>query len=134
VAKYHGRKGLIYLSTSGTGNATSFANLNSWSLDLSTDATEVTAFGDANKTYVQGLKNVSGQFSGFYDDSASANLFTAADSADGVKVYIYPSSDAITKYAYGPAWVSCSINGGVGAAVQVSGSIVANGSWGFNKL
>lgn len=134
MARYHGRKGLIYLSTSGTGNATSFANLNSWSIDRSTDAVETTAFGDSNKTYTQGLPSVQGQFSGFYDDSASANLFTAADSSDGVKVYIYPSSDAVTKYAYGPAWISCSINGAVGAAVQVSGTFIANGSWGFNKL
>ena len=134
MAKYHGKKGLIYLSTSGTGNATSFANLTNWTLNLATDAVEVTAFGDTNKTYTQGLKDVQGTFQGYYDDSTTANLFTGADSSDGVKVYIYPSSDAITKYAYGPAWLDCSVQGAVSGAVQVSGNLKASGAWGFNKL
>lgn len=122
------------MSTTGAGAATSFANMTNWSINANTDKFEVTAFGDGNKTYVQGLKDVQGAFQGFYDDSASANLFTAADSADGVKLYLYPSSDAITKYAYGPAWVDASITSEVGGVVRVSASFAANGSWGFSKL
>jgi hypothetical protein len=134
LARYSGRKGLVYLSTSGTAAATSFTPISAWTLDAATDRQEVTAFGDANKVYIQGLQNVQGTFTGFFDDTTSANLFTAAASADGVKLYLYPSSDAITKYAYGPAWLDASINVSVGGAITVNGSFAASGSWGLGKL
>ncbi len=134
MARYAGKSGLVYISTSGTAAATSFANLNAWTLNYSTDKIETTAFGDANKTYVQGLPDVQGTFSGFWTDDASANLFTAVASTDGVKLYLYPNSSAITKYAYGPAWIDCSVSTGVTGAVTVSGSFAAQGSWGLNKL
>ena len=124
----------MYLSTTGTAAATSFANRTNWSINANTDKFEVTAFTDTNKTYVQGLKDIQGAFQGFYDDAASANLFTAADSADGVKLYLYPSSDAISKYAYGPAWIDASITTEVGGVVRVSANFAASGAWGFNKL
>jgi len=129
MAKYAGRKGVVYMSTTGSGTAVNVVSLNAWSLNMETDKIEVTAFGDANKTYVQGLKDVTGDISGFWD-SADDALFDAADSADGVKVYLYPSSDAPTIYFYGPAWVDASIDVGVNDAVTVSASIAANGSWG----
>jgi hypothetical protein len=131
LARYHGRKGRLYLATSGTGTAVPVASLSSWSLDYSTDKEEVTAFGDANKTYVQGLPDVSVEFSGFWDDT-DTTLKTAALSSDGTKVYLYPSTDAATKYAYGPAWADFSIEVAVDGAVTVSGTIAANGSWGIN--
>ena len=131
MAVYAGRKGVVYLSTSGSGNATSVLKLTKWSLDQSTDKIEVTAFGDANKTYVQGLKDVKGSFSGFWDDTET-KPFTAADSTDGCKMYLYPSSDAPTKYWYGPAWLDVSIDTGVADAVSISGNFAANGSWGRN--
>jgi hypothetical protein len=89
----------------------------------------VTSFMDSNKTYVVGLKDLQGSLSGFWD-SASDDLFEAVDSADGVKMYLYPSDDAIGVYWYGPAWVDMSITTSVSDAVKVSGSFSANGSWG----
>lgn len=129
MARYHGRKGVVYMSTTGTGNAANVISLSSWELNMATDVVETTAFGDANKTYVQGLKDLSGTIQGFWD-SADDTVFDAADSADGVKMYLYPSSDAATIYFYGPAWVDASISTGVSAAVTVSANFRANGSWG----
>jgi hypothetical protein len=128
VAKYHGKKGVVYISTSGSGNASSI-QLTEWTLNMATDKVEVTSFGDANKTYVQGLKDTQGTINGFWD-SADTKLFDAADSTDGIKMYLYPSSDASGLYFYGPAWLDASITTGVGAAVAMNGSFVANGSWG----
>jgi hypothetical protein len=128
VAKYHGKKGVVYISTSGSGNASSI-QLTEWTLNMATDKVEVTSFGDANKTYVQGLKDLQGSLTGFWD-SADTKLFTAADSTDGIKMYLYPSSDAAGLYFYGPAWLDASITTGVSAAVAINGSFVANGSWG----
>lgn len=118
----------MYLSTTGTGTASAI-NLAQWSLNKATDKIDVTSFGDANKTYVQGLPDISGSLSGFWDHSDS-KLFTAADSSDGCNLYLYMSSDASGLYFYGPAWLDASIEVGVSAAVSISANFVARGSWG----
>ncbi len=129
MARYHGKAGVVYVSTSGSGAAGPTVSLSGWTLDLTTDKVEVTAFGDANKTYVQGLKDVKGTVTGFLDD-AGLSLFTGADSTDGVKLYLYPSSASPSVYWYGPAWLDASIAVPVGGANTLSGNFVANGSWG----
>lgn len=129
MAKYHGQGGRVYLSTTGSGTAAQAVALSSWSLNMPTDRVETTSFEDTNKTYVQGKRDISGEFSGFWD-SADDALFDGAESADGVKLYLYPSKDAATVYFYGPAWLDASIECGVDAAVTVSGSFQANGAWG----
>lgn len=129
MAVYPGRNALVYLSTTGSGNATSVIKLNQWTLNRTTDKIETTSFGDANKTYVQGLPDLQGTFTGFWDDGES-KPFTAAASTDGCKIYLYPSSNAIGKYWYGPAWLDVSMDTAVSSAVTISGSFAANGSWG----
>lgn len=117
------------MSTTGTGTATNVIKLTRWSLDQSQDAQEVTAFGDSNRTYVVGFKDVQGEFEGFWDDT-EAKPFSGADSTDGVKLYLYPASAAATKYWYGPAWVDASVETPVDGPVAISGSFRANGAWG----
>lgn len=129
MARYHGKGGVVYMSSSGSGTAVSVASLSEWALDQSVDTVEVSAFGDSNKQYVQGLRDVSGSLSGFWEDSQDA-LFDAAESSDGVKLYLYPSSLAPTIYFYGPAWVSASINVPISGAVTISATFVAAGNWG----
>lgn len=131
MAKYAGRKGLVYMGTSAGGAASSVIGLMSWNLDRATDKIEVTAFGDSNKTYVQGLPDLKGSFEGFWDDTET-KVFTAAASSGAVNMYLYPSSDALTKYAYGTAWVDASIEVGVNDAVKVSCDFVAASSWTTN--
>ena len=128
MAVYAGRKGVVYMSTSAAGTATNVLHLNTWVLDRSTDTYETTSFGDSNKTYVQGLPDLKGSLSGFWDDTET-KPFAGAGSTDGVKLYLYPSSDITTKVASGPAWVNFSINVPVSGAVTITGSFVANGSW-----
>jgi hypothetical protein len=102
--------------------------LTTWSLDMATDKVETTAFLDTNKTYVQGLRDIKGALSGFWD-SATDQLFDASESTDGIKMYLYPSNLAPTVYFYGPAWLDASINVSVNGAVAISGNFVANGAW-----
>lgn len=128
MSVYAGRKGMVYLSTTAAGAASAVLSLTQWTLDQTTDKIPVTAFGDANKTYVQGLKDVTGAFSGFFND-AETKPFTAADSADGCKLYLYPSTDAPTIYWYGPAWLDASIETTVDGAITLSGNFAANGAW-----
>lgn len=128
---YPGRNAVVYLSTTGSGVATLAIKLNKWTLNKSTDKIEVTAFGDANKTYVQGLPDVKGTFAGVWDDTES-KPFTAAASNDGCKMYLYPSAFAPAKFWAGPAWLDISMDVDVNGAVQISGSFAANGSWSTN--
>jgi len=126
---YHGKKGVVYMSPNGTGDAVAVIKLNAWTLDMPTDKVEVTNFDSANKEYVQGFPDATGTLSGFWDDTSDA-LYDASRSSDGVKLYLYPASTAATKYWYGPAWVDFSINAGVAAAVALSANFSANGAWG----
>jgi len=119
------------MSTSASGTAVPVASLTSWSLDMSTDKIDVTSFGDTTKTYVQGLPDITGRFEGNWDDT-EATLFAARSSADGAKLYLYPSLDAATRYAYGVAWLDVSMNVDVTGAVKVSGTFSAASSWGIN--
>jgi hypothetical protein len=117
------------MSTTGAGAAVPTVSLSAWTLDLSTDKSEVTSLGDANKTYVQGLKDIKGTITGFLDDAGLA-LFTSADSTDGAKLYLYPSSAAPTVYWYGPSWLDASISVTVNGPASLSANFVAQGSWG----
>ena len=128
MSVYAGRNGVVYMSTSASGTASQVLKLTEWTLNQSTDKIDVTAFGDSNKTYVQGLKDLQGTFSGFFDDT-EAKPFQAADSSDGCKIYLYPSSTAPTKYWYGTAWLDVSVSTGVAGAVEISGSFAAASSW-----
>ena len=124
MARIHGRNGALYAAVASGGLAEPIAFLDSWSLDGKSDRVDVTAFGDANKTYVSGLPDAQGNFSGFYD-TASDQLYTAA--VDGVarKVYLDPTRSITTTYWFGTAFFDFSISDGVGDAVKVSGSYSA---------
>jgi hypothetical protein len=128
VAKYHGRDGVVYLATTGAGTATNVVSLNRWSLDLQQDREETTSFGATNKTYVAGLRDVQGELEGFYDETET-KPWTAATSATGCYLFLYPSSSAVTKFAGGPAWLDMSIETPIDGPVSISGSFGANGSW-----
>lgn len=130
MARHAGRYGRVMMSTSAAGSAVAVISLNSWNIDMSTETTETTSFGDPNRTYIQGLRDVSGSFGGFWDDAQNV-IFTAAESSDGVNLYLYP--DFVNKpgsYFYGPAWVDASITVGVGDAVGITANFRANGAWG----
>ena len=130
MAKYHGRSGRVYVSTTGTAASIAVCDMSEWTLALTRGREEVTAFCDTNKEYVMGHPDTRGTISGFWTDD-DATLFTAADSTDGCKIYLYPSSDALTKYWYGPAWLDITdITTGVGGPVTMRASFVANGAWG----
>lgn len=95
-----------------------------WSISFATEKAEVTAMGDANKVYVAGLPDASGDFKGFYDD-ATAQTYTAA--VDGLprKFYLYPSTSLSTQYFFGTVLPDFKVEGGVGNAVGVSASWMA---------
>ena len=121
MAAIHGRKGRLYASITSGGTAEAVAYLNSWSIEFSTDFVEVTAFGDATKSYVSGIPDASGSFGGYYD-TATAQLYTAATDGVARKFYLYPTNDSTGTYWFGTALFDISVSGGVADAVTISGN------------
>lgn len=129
MARHSGRNGRVLMSIDGN-EPDAILSLNAWNIDATTDTIEVTSFGDTNRVYVQGLPNLTGSFSGFWDDDET-KLFIGARSSDGVFLYLYPdTANNPGSYFYGPAWINASISTGVGDAVTISCDFSANGAWG----
>jgi hypothetical protein len=121
MARIHGRRGRLYVGlASDAADAVPVSNLNAWSIDFTVDRTDVTSFGDENKTYVSGLPDASGTFGGFYD-TESPQLYTAAQDGLPRKFYLYPD---ITDgdYWFGTAMFDFSVSSGVADAVSISGT------------
>ena len=127
-ARYSGRGGAIYLPSSGGGVPSTVATLSAWTLDMSTDKAEVTGFGDTNKQYVQGLPDMVGTLSGFWDDTDD-NLYDASRATSPVMLYLYPTKLATGKVFYGNCWVDFSVECPVDGPVTVSGDFAAAANW-----
>ena len=125
AAPITGRKGRLYVDTSANADAAAqpIANLNSWSINQTTDRTEVTSFGDETKTYVAGLRDAQGDFSGFWDTDGT--LYNTTD-GNPRKFYLYETTDATGKYWFGTGTFDITTSAQVSGAVEVSGSWAAS--------
>lgn len=129
MAKYSGARGVVYVAVDGSGAAGPVTGLSNWSLTLDQEQFEVTEFGENNKTYVTGKPDISGSLTGFWHEDQDI-LFDARDSGAGVRMYLYPSSLAPTRYFYGTAFIKIdSLDVPVGGPVALNASFVAAGSW-----
>ena len=127
MARQHSRNTALYVSIDGVGAASPVVGIDSVTMDFSTDKAEVSGFGDANKSYVAGLPDTKGTYSGSYDNAAD-QLFTA--SLDGVarNFYLYMNRSTPTvNYFYGTALFDHSIDAKIGDAQKISGTITAAG-------
>jgi len=123
----HGKGGVLYVSETRNGAVKAVALITEYTFDRTSDKVETTSLGDRNKTYVKGLDNCEGTFTGHFD-STDDTLFVAAESPDGVMIELYPNVDSPACFK-GPAWLDVSIKGGVSSAVTIDGKFSANGSW-----
>jgi hypothetical protein len=122
-----GREGRIYIDTSvaGDGSAQPVLSKNRWSLDQSTEQIETTCYGDTTRTYVTGLPNATGDFSGFWNDTDTSMYNLIATSVPR-KFYVYPDrANAVTSYFFGTGYFSLSHEGPVDGAVSMTGNWVA---------
>ena len=124
MARYHGKTGKVSMGTP----AVPVLSLNKWSLNAATDKADVTAFGDTNKVYVQGLPDLKGSVSGFFDDQ-EPGLFDAADATAPVDLELMPVAGVATIKWSGPAWLDASIDVPADGPITVSGDFVAAGAW-----
>lgn len=134
MARIHGRYGSVEIVDSSP--AVVLGSLNHWTLNMATDYVEVTSFGDANKTYVPGLKDISGTLGGFYNLDAgspsagdSEALFDAAEGTTPVTLSLIPSTLDTSHYWTGLAYVDVSIDVAVNGAVTLAGNFKGAGAW-----
>ena len=122
-----GRYGQVLYDPAGT-TPVALVSLNNWKLSLKTDKTNVTCFGDTNKVYVPGLKDLSGSFGGFWN-SSNVVLFDAADADTPGLLKLVPNSTESTFFWSGLAYLDADIDTSVEGAPAVSGTFMAAGPW-----
>jgi hypothetical protein len=127
AVKYAGKSGLVYLSTTGAGAPVLVGGMRAFTIDNSTTDIDTTEFGAINRTSVQGFPGSNGTIEGFWatDDST---LRTASQSPDGTNIALYPSSNAMTKYFGGPAWVDMNLRTAVDQAVGLTANWRSRGN------
>jgi len=122
-----GRYGTISYDPAGVTPVALIA-LNKWKLSQKTDKVNVTCFGDTNKVYVPGMKDLSGSVSGFWN-STNVVLFDAVDAATPGMLKLVPNSTEATFFWSGLAYIDADIDCSVEGAPAVSGSFMAAGAW-----
>lgn len=102
-------------------------SINAWKLSLSTNYTEVTCFGDTNKVYVPGLRDISGTIGGFWNNAGTALIDATGATTPGY-LELAPDSTAPTfifgGLAYLDADIDCSLD-----VDKLTGSFKAAGPW-----
>lgn len=127
LTNLHGKDGAIYLG-GDKNSGVKVSGKTSWTLQRNRDYVDVTSYGDNNKTYVAGLPNIQGSFSGFY--SSDGDLLLQAASSGSTTVYLYASDGSngsnIRLIAYGPAFFDATITQANNDAIKVSGEFRAS--------
>lgn len=125
--KLHGKNGAIYVD--GPKNSgTKVSNKTEWTLNLNRDYVDATVFGDTNKTYLVGLKDISGTYAGIMD--VSGDLMINATSSDTVLIYLYADDGSSpVLLASGPGLIDGAIQTSITDAVKVTGNFRASGAW-----
>jgi hypothetical protein len=123
----HGKRGAIYLGgPKGTG--TKVVNKTEWTLSLNRDYVDSTVFGDTNKTYLVGLKDIQGTFAGLLDIQGDAQVNAA--NSDAMQIYLYADDgDTPMLVAYGPGLMDASITASNTDAIKCTGNFRAAGAW-----
>ena len=125
--KLHGKNGAIYVD-GPKGSGTKVSNKTEWTLNLNRDYVDATVFGDTNKTYLVGLKDISGTYAGLMD--VSGDLLINATTSDTVLIYLYADDGTSpVLLASGPGLIDGAIQASVTDAVKVTGNFRASGAW-----
>lgn len=129
--RIHGAHGQIKMDPTGGATTVVVASLNGWDLDMATDKVNVTAFGDPNKVYVQGLPDIKGTYKGWYDPVDGLVIFDVAFGTTKPTLELIPSDLLPLQMFAGKGLLDSKISVASDGAVSVGGSFVAAGPWTF---
>lgn len=129
--RLHGKNGRIQMDPLGGAAVVTLGDMNSWTLDMSTDRVLVTAFGDTNKRRVSGLPDFSGAMAGFWNAVASSSplYFEAVLAGTPVTLRLIPNINDATVYFEGLANVDGGVNVSSDGAITTAGKWDAAGNW-----
>lgn len=126
-----GRNGSVRWDPTPTSPASpgEIISLNAWTLSLRTDFEDVSCFGDTNKVYVPGLRDVSGTVGGFLNLDELTLIHASAQDTPGLLELVPNTDDESPSGLFsGPAYldvdISCSLS-----APKITGSFKAGGAW-----
>jgi len=129
--KLHGKNGAIYLGgPKGTG--VKVTTKTEWTLNLNRDYVDATVFGDTNKTYLVGLRDIQGTFAGLLD--TSGDYMVNATTSDAENIYLYGDDgtnigSSVLLVACGPGLLDCSMTASNTDAIKTTGNFRASGPW-----
>lgn len=127
--RLHAKNAAIYIGGPKGGAGTKVSAKTELTLNLNRDYVDVTAFGDRNKHWVTGLKDISGTWGGILD--VSGDIMVNQTDLDDVVVYVYVDDRDGSEIliAFGKAFVDSSISLAVGDAAKTSGNLRASNDW-----
>jgi hypothetical protein len=125
-----GRDGQVLWDATGAspGTPVEVMSINNFKLSLKTDRIDVSCFGDVNRVYVPGLKDVSGSVAGFWNSEELA-LVEAADQVTPGLLKLVPHAAEPTFFWSGKAYMDADIDTSVDGAPALSGTFSAAGPW-----
>jgi len=123
--RLHGKNGQVQMDPAGGSTLVTVGDMNQWSLDMSTDRAEVTAFGDTNKRRVSGLPDFQGSLAAWWNAVATSSpaYFAAVLAGTPVTLRLVPNTADPTVYFQGLA----NVDGGID--VSATGAISSKGKW-----
>ena len=128
--KLHGKNGAIYFN-GPIGVGVKVTTKTEWTLNLNRDYVDATVFGDTNKTYLVGLKDIQGTFAGLLDVSGDYQVNAA--SSDSINVYLYAddgtNGGTTLLVASGPGLIDAAITASNTDAIKTTGNFRAAGAW-----
>ena len=126
----HGKAGAIYLH-GPIGTGVKLVNKTEWTLNLNRDYVDATVFGDTNKTYLVGLKDIQGTFAGLLAVAGDAQV--NATNSDIIDIYLYgddgTTGGAVLLIASGPGLMDAAITASNTDAIKTTGNFRAAGAW-----
>lgn len=108
-------------------NPTAIASIKGWKLSLKTDYEDVACFGDTNKVYIPGLRDISGSGDGFWNSSELTLLHATSATTPG-HLRLVPNSTESSFLFEGLAYLDMDIDCSL-AAPKVTFNFRAAASW-----
>jgi hypothetical protein len=141
MPRIHGKSGKVLMDLGGSpgspvGGApyapVEVADISGFTLNMSTDRVEVTAFGDTNKQRVAGLPDFSGDISGFWNSASGPAFFGVVLGGQPVFLRLMPNRNEPTYYFEGLANLDGTLEVPVNGAATITGTWDAAGNWTMN--
>lgn len=127
--RLHAKNAAIYIGGPKGSGGVKVAAKTELTLNLNRDYVDVTSFGDRNKHWVTGLKDISGSYAGNLD--VSGDLMVNATDDEDVVVYVYADDRTAHEIliAFGKAFIDASISLSVSDSAKTSGNLRASNDW-----